>query len=84
MKIFKRLTFIIIAGTILFLSGCAGSGSTHSTIYYESYYDPYPYWGYGDQTTVIIDRPDKPDWPSKPPGINPPGGGGPKPPIRGR
>lgn len=81
MRIYKRLTFIIITGAILLLTGCAGSGSTHSTIYYESYYDPYPHWGYGYDRTIIINPPDKPDRPSKPPGINPPGGGHPKPPA---
>ena len=77
----KRLIFIILTGAILLLTGCAGSGSTHSTIYYEGYYDPYPYWGYGDDTTIIIDRPDRP---SRPPGINPPGSGRPKPPTKRR
>ena len=71
------LTFILVIGAILLLTGCAGSGSTHSTIYYESYYDPYPHWGYGDDTTIIIDLPDKPGRPSKPPGVNPPGRGRP-------
>lgn len=72
MKKIKQLTFIVIAGAILFLSGCAGS--THSTIYYEGYYDPYPHWGYGNDTTIIIDLPDnKPERPTPPPGINPPG-----------
>ena len=75
MKNLNRLIFIAIVGALLFLSGCAGS--THSTIYYEGYYDPYPHWGYGDDTTIIIDLPDK-----RPLGINPPGGGRPKPPGR--
>ncbi len=75
MRIHMRLTFILVIGAILLLTGCAGSGSTHSTIYYESYYDPYPHWGYGDDTTIIIDLPDKPGRPSKPPGVNPPGRG---------
>ncbi len=79
MKNLNRLIFIAIVGALFFLSGCAGSGSTHSTIYYEGYYDPYPHWGYGGDTTIIIDLPDKP---SRPPGINPPGGGRPKPPGR--
>jgi len=84
MKILKLLTFLIIAGTILLFSGCAGSGSIHSAIYYESYYDPYPHWGYGDDTTIIIELPDKPNRPPKP--IKPPGGGigRPKPPIKRR
>ena len=79
MRIHKHLKFIIVAGAILMLTGCAGSGSTHSTIYYESYYDPYPHWGHGDDTTIIIDLPDKPERPTRPPGINPPGGSRPKP-----
>ena len=83
MKIFKRLTFIMIAGGLLFLAGCAGS--THSTIHYEGYYDPYPYWGYGDDTTIIIDPPKNgPERPTKPPGTNPPGGNRPKPKPKGR
>ncbi len=74
MTIHRGLSFIIVIGAILFLAGC--SGSTHSTIYYDSYYDPYPYWGYGDDTTIIIDLPDKPGRrPSRPPGTNPPRGG---------
>lgn len=81
MKKIKQLMFALIAGSVLFLAGCAGS--THSTIYYEGYYDPYPYWGYGNDTTVIIDLPDKnPGRPSRPPGINPPGGGRPSLPKR--
>ena len=84
MRIHMRLTFILVIGAILLLTGCAGSGSTHSTIYYESYYDPYPHWGYGDDTTIIIDLPDKPGRPSKPPGVNPPGRERPNPPTRRR
>ncbi len=77
MKIYKHLKFIIVvAGAILMLTGCAGSG-THSTIYYESYHDPYPRWGHGDDTTIIIDLPDKK--PERPPGIKPPGDSRPKP-----
>jgi hypothetical protein len=75
MKPFKKLILIIITGAALFLTGCAGS--THSTIYYDSYYDPYPYWGHGNDTTIIIDRPD--NRPKRPPGINPPGGNRPSP-----
>ena len=83
MIIHKHLKFIIVAGAILMLISCAGSGS-HSTIYYESYHDPYPYWGHGDDTTIIIDLPDKPERPTRPPGTNPPGGSRPKPsPKRG-
>lgn len=77
MSIYQRLTFIIVAGAMLLLAGC--SGATHSTIYYEGYYDPYPYWGYGNDTTIIIDLPDKKDRPTRPPGINPPGRSRPKP-----
>ena len=82
MKNFKQLIVVIIAGAILFLAGCAGS--THSTIHYEGYYDPYPYWGYGDDTTIIIDLPDKKERPTRPPGINPPGGNRPKLPPKRR
>jgi len=81
MKILKPLIFIISAVLIFFLSGCAGPGSTHSVIHYESYHDPYPYWGYGNDRTVIIERPGKPDRPSRP---KPPGIGRPKPKPRRR
>jgi len=75
MRIHKHLKFIIVTSAILMLTGCAGSGS----IYYESYYDPYPHWGHGNDTTIIIDRPDKPRRPTRPPGIKPPGGSRPRP-----
>jgi len=78
MSTYKRLTFIVVTGAILMLTGC--SGATHSTIYYEGYYDPYPHWGYGNDTTIIIDLPDRPDRP----GINPPGGSRPKLPPKRR
>lgn len=83
MKILNWLTLLIIIGFAILFSGCAGSGS-YSTIYYESYYDPHPYWGYGDNRTIIIERPDKPNRPPKP--IKPPGGGigRPKPPGKRR
>jgi len=78
MSAYKRLIFIVVTGAILLLTGC--SEATHSTIYYGGYYDPYPHWGYGNDTTVIIDLPDKkPERPTRPPGINPPKGGRPKP-----
>lgn len=83
MKIFNLLILIISVVLIFFLAGCSG-GSDHSTVYYESYFDPYPYWGYGDETTIIIERPDKPNRPSPPPGLKPPGIGRPKLPGRRR
>jgi len=77
MKSLKRLLLVAFAGLVLLLTGCSG---THSTVYYDSYYDPHPHWGYGNDTTVIIDVPDrKPERPSKPPGVNPPQGSRPKP-----
>ena len=83
MKFFKHLILFLFAGTFLLLIGC--TASTHSTIYYKGYYDPYPCWGCGNDTTIIIDRPSRPDRPSKPPGIRPPGNGNrPKPSPRRR
>lgn len=82
MKNLKKLACIIITGAILLLAGCGGS--THSTIYYGGYYDPYPYWGHGDDTTIIIDLPDKKERPTRPPGIKPPGENRPKLPPKRR
>lgn len=82
MRLCKSLMFIIVTAAILLLVGC--SGSTRSTVYYESYYDPYPYWGHGDDTTIIIDRPDIRERPTKPPGVKPPGDNRPKPPKPSR
>lgn len=81
MKSSNLILCIAITGFLIFFSGCAGSGSGHSTVYHDRYYDPHPHWGYGDDTTVIIDLPERPGKPSKPPGIRPPGG---KPPGIGR
>lgn len=78
----KLLSSVIIVVSITLLGGCSttpGSTSVHGSMSYGygGYYDPYPYWGRGGDTTVIIKNPDQPDRPRpEPPAARPkpPGG----------
>lgn len=79
----KTLSISVVVITCLLLSaGCSntpGSTSVHGSVSYGygGYYDPYPYWGHGGDTTVIINNPDKPGRPRPEPPVarpKPPGG----------
>ena len=87
----RKVTYTLAAVVACQLIGCAGTGSVsgHTSVHYGAYYDPYPYWGHGGDTVVIIDPPDKPERPTKPPIAKPPttqpvGGIGRPSPQRGR
>lgn len=81
----RKIALVVIISAVMPLVGCAGSGSLSTSVHYGSYYDPYPYWGRGGDTTIIINNPDEPERPAKPPISKPPGDiGRPKPQKRRR
>ena len=91
MKADRRLWGSLVVAVSILLGGCgttSSSTSVHGSVSYGygGYYDPYPHWGHGRDTTVIITNPDGPDRSRPEPRAarpNPPGGIG-RPRGRGR
>lgn len=69
---------LVLSGVIVImvfsLSGCSGSGSSSSAVYYSGYHNPYPGWGYYGRRTVYVDhRPGYRPPVNRPPNVRPPG-----------